>query len=71
MHFEFQQLGGVVWGSHIVEVGHTAVGPLIVPPCSRDCQEETVTHLLDVHWIVAPRSFPNYMPALHVLVKEE
>lgn len=71
MHFELQRLGGVVWCSCIVDVGHTAVRPLIVPPCSMDCQEETVTHLLDVHWIVAPRSFPNNMPALHVLVKGE
>lgn len=71
MHFEGQRLWELVFSSHIFTVGHTAIGPLIVTPCMRDRQEETVFNLLDSHWIVAPRSLPNRTPGLHVLLKKE
>lgn len=69
VYFDGQLLGGVVWCSHIVGVGHTAVGPLRVPSCSGDSHDKTLGSLLDFHGIVAPRSLPNWMPFLHVLVK--
>lgn len=38
MHFEGQGLRGVVWLGHVFVVGHTAVGPLVVPSCAGNRQ---------------------------------
>ncbi len=49
MHFEGQRLGGVVWRSHILGIGHTAVGPLKEPSCTGDEQDQTLCSPFDLH----------------------